>query len=428
VNAHPAETCSTISGIAQDSRMDLRFFYIFVDSLRVVWRFRFRSALILLSAMLGIAGVIVSVNFAAGGRQEALKQIERMGVNVLAITPQQDRSVGGRARTGAIMQTLVEADYAAIRRQLSSLVRSSALAASEFRLKAGDLSKTAPVVGCEPSYSQITNWPLAAGNFFDEADQRRAARVAVLGFNVARDLFGDESPLGKHFTVNRTPFEVVGVLTERGQGLGVAAEDDQIYVPLRTAMHRLMNVEYYSGLLLEMDRPDRTDEAATTVADILRQRHHRLANLPDDFQIQNEKALVETQLASSNRLGFYVRWIGLSGLFVSALGILAVCWIAVKGRTVEIGTRRALGANQRDVFLQILLEATVICSAGCALGLAIGWQGSHLLAQRTNLPFVFDSANARVAIAVSVAMNFTFALLPAARAAKVSPIAALTYE
>jgi putative ABC transport system permease protein len=193
-------------------------------------------------------------------------------------------------------------------------------------------------------------------------------------------------------------------------------------------MRRLMNVEYYSGLLLEMDRPDRADEAATTVANILRQRHHRLANLPDDFQIQNERVLVETQLASSNRLSFYVRWIALSGLFVSALGILVVCWIAVKGRTVEIGTRRALGANALDVFLQIVLEAAVICSAGCALGLAIGWQASHLLAQRANLPFVFDAANARLAIVVSVAMNFTFAILSATRAAKVSPISALKYE
>jgi ABC-type antimicrobial peptide transport system permease subunit len=113
---------------------------------------------------------------------------------------------------------------------------------------------------------------------------------------------------------------------------------------------------------------------------------------------------------------------------VSALGILVVCWIAVKGRTLEIGTRRALGANALDVFLQIALEAAVICSAGCALGLAIGWQGSHLLAQHANLPFVFDAANARLAIVVSVTMNFTFALLPAARAAKVSPIFALKYE
>jgi len=232
----------------------------------------------------------------------------------------------------------------------------------------------------------------------------------------------------KHLSVNRTPFEVVGVLTERGQGLDVAAEDDQIYVPLRTAMHRLMHVEYNSGLFLEIDLPERMDGGAESVVGILRQRNHRLANLPNDFQVQDQKSLLETQLASSGRLGFYVRWIGLSGLVVSGLGILAVCWIAVKGRTVEIGTRRALGANASDIFLQILLEAAVLSSLGCALGLAMGWRGSHLIAQRASLPFVFDWSNAWLTLGVAAAMNFCFALLPAAWAAKVSPIRALKYE
>jgi putative ABC transport system permease protein len=408
--------------------MDLRYFYIALDALRVLWRFRFRSTLILLSAILGVSGVIVSVDFASGGRQQALNQIARMGVNVLAITPQQNRSVGGRARTGAIVQTLVDADYAGIRRQVPAILRSSAVATAEFRLKAGDLSKTAPVVGCEPNYVRIKNWTLADGAFFDESDERRAACVAVLGYSVARDLFGEESAVGRQLTVNRTPFEIVGVLSERGQGLDAAGEDDQIYVPLRTAMHRLMNIEYYTGLLLEIDRPDRMDEAADSVAEILRQRHRRLANLPDDFQVQNQKSLLETQSASSERLGFYVRWIGLSGLAVSGLGILAVCWIAVKGRTVEIGTRRALGATAPDVFAQILLEAAVVSSIGCALGLAMGWRGSLWIAQRANLPFVFDSPNAWFTLAIAAAMNFCFALLPAARAAKVSPIRALKYE
>jgi putative ABC transport system permease protein len=412
----------------QTQLVDLRFFYIALDSLRVVWRFRFRSALIMLSAMLGVAGVIVSVNFASGGRQQALNQIARMGINVLAVTPQQDRSVGGRSRTGSNVQTLVDADYTAIRRQIPSLVRSSAIAASEFRLKAGDLSKTAPVVGCEPDYFRIKDWALAEGAFFDETDERRAARVAVLGYNVRRDLFGGESPVGRRLAVNRTPFEIVGVLAERGQGLDATAEDDQIYIPLRTAMHRLMNVDYFTGLFLEIDRPGFMNAAAQSVTGILQRRHHRLANLPDDFQVQNQKSLLETQLASSGSLGFYVRSIGLSGLAVSGLGTLAICWIAVKGRTVEIGTRRALGAFASDVFVQILLEASLISSAGCALGLAIGWRGSQWIAQRTGLPFVFDWPNARLTLAVATAMNLCFALLPAARAARVSPLRALKYE
>jgi putative ABC transport system permease protein len=408
--------------------VNLRYFYISIDALRILWRFRFRSMLILLSAMLGVAGVIISVDFASGGGQQALDQINRMGVNILAVTPQLDRSVGGRARTGAIVQTLVAADYTAIRRQIPSVIRSSALATAAFRLKGGDLSTVVPVVGCEPDYVRIKNWALAEGAFFGDRDARRAARVAVLGYTVARDLFGDESAVGRRLSVNRTPFEVVGVLTERGQGLDAASEDDQIYIPLRTVMHRLMNIEYFTGLVLEIDRLDRVDEAADSVTSTLRQRHRRLANLPDDFRVQNQKALQETQLASSKRLGSYVRAIGMSGLAVSGLGILAVSWIAVKGRTVEIGTRRALGANASDVFLQILLEAATISSAGCALGLAAGWRGSEWIAQRASLPFVFDWSNAWLTLALAAAMNLCFALLPAARAANVSPIRALTYE
>jgi putative ABC transport system permease protein len=372
--------------------------------------------------------VIVSVDFASGGRQQALLQIAQMGVNVLAVRPQQDRNVGGRARTGAIVQTLVEADYAGIRRQVPAIVRSSAFATAALRLKAGDLSKVAPVVGCEPSFLRIKNWQLAEGDFFDDAAERRAARVAVLGATVARDIFGQQSPIGRQLSVNRTPFEVIGVLAERGQGLDVAAEDDQIYVPLRTAMLRLMNVDFYSGLLLEVDQPASMDQAAASVTDLLRQRHRRVANLPDDFQVQNQQALLETQLASSERLGFYVRWIALSGLAVAGLGILAVCWIAVKGRTVEIGTRRALGANTADIFTQILLEAAFLSSLGSAAGLAIGWLGSQWLAQRSNLPFVVEWPSVLLALAVSATMNFLFSLLPAARAASVSPMRALKYE
>jgi putative ABC transport system permease protein len=210
-----------------------------------------------------------SVDFASGGRQQALDQIQRMGVNVLAVTPQQDRSVGGRARTGAIVQTLVDADYThpppdSIDRKI---LRSGHCGIPPERRRplndgAGRRLRTQLRFDKELAPCRSA--------FFEEAGERCAARVAVLGYIVARDLFDDASPVGQHLSVNRTPFEIVGVLTERGQGLDVAAEDDQIYIPLRTAMHRLMNVEYYTGLLLEIDRPDRMD--ASVIA-ILRQRH-----------------------------------------------------------------------------------------------------------------------------------------------------------
>ncbi|HMB30030.1 MAG TPA: ABC transporter permease [Blastocatellia bacterium] len=397
-------------------------------SLRLIWRFRLRSSLILLSATLGVAGVISSVNYASGGRLQVLNQIRRLGTNVVNVTPQQSRSVSGRARTGSIVTTLVEQDYLAIRRELPSLARSSALATAGFRLKASDFSKTTSVVGCEPDYFRIKSWSLERGDFFEASDLRKSARVAILGHTVARDLFGDEAAVGRRLFINRAPFEVVGVLAELGQGLDVANEDNQVFVPLSTAMRRLMNVEYYSGLVFELDRWEVMDDGAKAIANLLRRRHRSSPKQPEDFQVQNQKELIDTQTASAESLAFFVRWIGLSGLIVSGLGALAISWIAVKERTVEIGARRALGATACDIFFQLLFEAAVVSSLGSAFGLAAGWQSSRLIAEQAHLPFVFDWTNARVALAFAVALNLTFALLPSGKAARLDPIRALKYE
>jgi putative ABC transport system permease protein len=408
--------------------MNLKFFYIGLDCLRVIRRFPFRSAHILLASGLGIGGVILSVNFAAGGRREALGQIARMGVKALNVVPAQDRGAAGRARTGGISHTLGPADYIEIRQRVPAIVRGSPIASGEFRIKAGDLSKMTPIVGCQPDYPEIKSWSLATGAWFTKEDDRRAARVVVLGSRASRDIFGAESPLGRVLLVDRAPFRVVGVLEERGQGLDIVSEDDQAYTPLATAMHRVMNVDYYSGLLLEVNRMEEMDDAAASIESLLRTRHHRLANLPDDFQVRNQKTLIDTQMASSRQLGFYVRVIGIAGLAVSGLGIMAISWIAVKARTVEIGTRRALGAKVVDVFAQIFLEAALLSIVGCGLGLLIGWQGSQVLARSARVPFEFDWANARLAVVSAAVMNLSFALLPAARAGRVSPICALLHE
>ncbi|MGH6869633.1 MAG: ABC transporter permease, partial [Methylocella sp.] len=167
------------------------------EALRTIRRFRLRSTLILLVGMLGIGGVIVAVDYGSGGREKVLDQIRRMGTNVITVSPMQSRSVGGRARTGSIVTTLVGRDYTAIRREVSGIRQSSAIATGAFKLKEGDFSKDCTVVGCEPDYMPIRNWPLSDGQLFDESDERRLARVALLGISVARDLFGAESALGK---------------------------------------------------------------------------------------------------------------------------------------------------------------------------------------------------------------------------------------
>lgn len=403
--------------------------YILACSLRSVWRFPLRSGLLLLSAMLGVAGVTSAINYAEDGRLKALNQIHLMGTNILVVTPQQSRAVGGRARTGTIVTTLVERDYTAIQHELPGIERSSATAAGSFLIKAGDLSKTScPVIGVEPDYFRIRNWPVKDGDIFDSTDMRRASRFVLLGWTVAHDLFGKISPVGQRVLINRVPFEVAGVLAERGQSLDAGNEDNQVYIPLPTAMHRLMNVSYYSSLIFEIADWDRMDEDAQAIRMILIRRNHKLANLPEDFQVQNQKSLIDTEAAAAAKLAFLVRWVGFSGIFVAGLGILAITWIGVRERTSEIGTRRALGATASDIFFQFLFEAAIVSLVGCLTGLAAGWEGSRITAQQVGLPFYFDWAAARLVIALSAGLNLAFALFPSGKAALLNPVRALKYE
>jgi putative ABC transport system permease protein len=396
--------------------------------LRQIWRYQLRSMLVICCAALGVAGAVTSVNYASGGREQVLSRIQQLGTNLLVINAEQSRSVGGRARTGTIVTTLTEADYLALRREVDGIARSSAMVTSGLRLKAGYLSKVVPVLGVEPDFFAIKSWALASGDFFQAEDVRRSARVVLLGWQVARDLYSDRDPLGERLFINRVPFEVAGVLAERGQGLDVINEDQQVYVPLTTAMRRLLNIDHYRSILLEVKDSQDMARVTADVTALLRVRHRISAFRPEDFSVGSQQELIETQLAAASRLGFLVRWIGFSGLVVSGLGVLAIAWIAVRDRTREIGTRRALGARRRDVFFQFAFEASVLAMIGAGTGLGAGWLASRVAARQAQLPFVFDLDNALLALGMAVLLNFIFASWPAIRAARMDPIQALRHE
>lgn len=408
--------------------MSVRYRQIVARSLRLLWRYKLRSTLLMLSAALGVVGVVCSVNYGAGGTRQMLDQIHRMGTNVLIITPAQSRAIAGRARTGDAVTTLVEHDYVAIRKDVLSRTRSSALITASFWIKAGDLSKNTTVVGCETDYFPIKDWPLASGDTIDALHERTGARVAVLGHTAAVDLFGNSSPLGQHVMINRVPFVVIGVLSERGQGRDVSNEDNQVYVPLTTAMRRLMNVDHYGAIAVEIDSVNSMDSASATIRSLLHSQHHIRPNQPDDFQIQNQKTLLDAQIATASRLDFFLRWIAASALSVSGLGIAAITWIAVKERTREIGTRRALGATQEDIFVQVLIETAALVLTGSLAGVAVSWPASHFISDAIGIPFVFERDAAVLAFAAAVTLNLAFAVLPSRKAAALSPIEALRYE
>ncbi|MEO8727444.1 MAG: ABC transporter permease [Acidobacteriaceae bacterium] len=397
-------------------------------SIRNFRRFRLQMALILAATITGTSGVMLSTGYAAGGRQKILDQFTRLGANVIIITPQQSRSVGGRARTGSLVTTLKSADYNIIRQAVNGIAASSATVGTTLRIRAGDLTKNTFIVGCEPDYFVIQHWRAVEGASFDEGAERRQARVAMLGATAARDLFGDGDPTGERISINRVPFTVIGVLAERGQGLDATNQDDQVYVPLSAAMRRLMNVDFYNSIVVEIAASSQMDAAATQLTALLELRHRRLTQGAPDFQVQSRKALIDAQFASFARLTFLLRWIALSALEVSSLGLFAVTWIGAKNRSREIGMRRAIGATRRDILLQFFTEGMAGGLLGVVLGSVLGNIALRMIDARTHQPFVFSLEAALAEALLLVLLYALFTLGASLRSIRVQPLVALRAE
>jgi len=406
----------------------LRVRQILQIAVRNFWRFRLQAVLIVVASLTGTAGVLVSTGYAAGGRQKILDQFAQMGTDVIIVTPQQSRAAGGRARTGSLVTTLDPGDYRAIKQSVDNISSSSPTVAAVLRIRSGDLTKNATVLGCTPEYFAIKHWLPVLGELFDERADRQQARVALLGATAARDLFGDGDPTASRITINRIPFNVAGVMSERGQGLDASNEDDQVYVPLDTAMHRLLNVNYFNAILLQMDSRSQMDDATEQIRQLVGERHRHIALVGDDFVLQNRKSLLDTQLSAFGRLTFLVRWIAGSGLVVSSFGVFAVTWIGIRNRTREVGTRRALGATRLDILLQFFSEGTLGALIGCGTGMATGYLVLRAIAARLNQPLMFSMAAAGLELFLSVALYSTFTLTSSFRAIRIEPLVALRAE
>ncbi len=406
----------------------LRFAQVLRIASRNFFRFRLQAVLLITATVTGTAGVIISTGYAAGGRQKILDQFAQLGTNVIIVTPQQSRAVGGRARTGSAVTTLKESDYKAIVHSVAGIASSSPTVSTTLRIRAGNLTKNTAVVGCYPDYFAIKHWTVTLGFSFDQSALRQQARIALLGATAARDLFGESDPTGSHITINRVPFTVAGVLAERGQGLDSSNEDDEVYVPLDTAMHRLMNIDYFNSMVFNIENWSSMDSAADQMHQIVEKRHRRAASSDNDFLVQNRKSLIDTQLSAFSRLTFLVRWIAFSTLAVSSLGLFAVTWIGIRNRTREVGTRRAIGATRRDILVQFFAEGSLGALCGCSAGVMVAYVALRLIDARVSQPFLFSATDALLDAVTTIALYSAFALTSSLRAIRILPLVALRTE
>jgi len=274
----------------------------------------------------------------------------------------------------------------------------------------------------------VRNLSMDWGRFLTEQDVAGSSRVAVLGTTVAQELFGDaQAALGKNIKINDVPFKVVGVTASQGSS-GFGNNDDVVYVPISTAQSRLIGNKYLNSIYIEAVSTDLMQTAQDEVQVALQRAHRLKPGQEDDFSIMNQADLLKTMEGVTQALTMLLGGIAAISLLVGGIGIMNIMLVSVTERTREIGIRKAIGAKNRDILLQFLIEAVVLSALGGGIGILIGWGGSVLIGGAIGMPVGITSTSILLAVVFSAAIGIIFGVVPASKAAKLHPIEALRYE
>lgn len=389
---------------------------------------KLRSGLTMLGIIIGVTAVLTTTGIGSGAAASIASDIESQGTNLITV-----RSGGSG---GASSSTLTMNDAEALADP--QLHPEIAAVAPEYSATAtliyGDNEGSYSVVGATPNLVTVRNMTVAKGSFLSAEHLATNERVVILGSDVATDLFGVADPVGQAVRINTGRFEVIGVLEEAGGPFG--SSDTQAYVPLPVAQGRLFNAPRYRGhytidtISIQAVSEEELDAAELDIEQTLRMRHGLTADEDNDFSLSNQANLLDLANTIATTLQAFLGSIGAISLLVGGIGIMNIMLVSVTERTREIGLRKALGAYNRDILFQFLVEALVLCSLGGLVGTSLGFGLAFLLNQLPFMPFtVIIGTNAIVlALAVSTACGFIFGIYPAMRATRLDPIDALRFE
>jgi putative ABC transport system permease protein len=396
------------------------------SSLRALLAHRMRVILALSSVAMGVAGVLLTSAIGQGAQDEVLRSIEALGPNLLTVRPAPVKRLVARKAVRGLMTSLETADSEAIAEL--ALVRSTVPATEgTLRVKAGNSAMVTTVLGTTPAFPGVRSFQVRDGRFFDADDDRSARRVAVLGARVEATLFAEESPIGRWIRIRGVPFEVIGVLEAKGVLADGTDEDNQIVIPLRTALRRVFNTTWLSTVFVSVRDPGQMQAAEAEIGALLRERH-RLDGKPDDFAVQNKASLLAAQKETAESLTLLTSGLAAIALLVGGAGILALMLLSVKERTGEIGLRRAVGARPRDILLQFLTEATVLALGGWVAGVAAGALGAGAVAFATEWKVGLPLEALLASLAMAGVTGLGFGAFPARKASRMEPIQALSAE
>jgi putative ABC transport system permease protein len=385
-----------------------------------------RSFLTTLGIIIGVAAVIAMVALGEGAQRSVEQQIQRMGTNVLTIRPGQSM-FGGVSREGTTRLTVEDAQ--ALKDGGAGLLTIAPEVSSRAQVVFQRWNSNNQIVGTWPEYFGIYDHNLTIGRYFNDGEVQGRRRVAVLGFSVPEQLqTPPELLVGKTIQINSQPFEVIGVLAEKGDAAWMRP-DEQVFIPASTAMYRVFGGrDRLSAIYAATATPAQLDQAFGEIDRILRRQHRIRPGAEADFNIRNSADLLATFNETNQVFGYLLAGIAAVSLLVGGIGIMNIMLVSVTERTREIGIRKSMGATRKAILFQFLIEALVLCFLGGVLGVGVGWLGAKLMSDLAGWQTAVSSGSIVVALAFSAGIGLFFGIWPAQRAARLDPIDALRYE
>ncbi len=410
-------------------RSRLRSAFIFRETIRValgsIRANALRSALTALGIVIGTSAVIAVVAMGEGAQRRIEAQIENLGTNILTVRPGQGFFRGVASGT----QPLEESDALALRDRIGERYEVAPEVSSTLQVTYSRWNSSNNVVGSWPSYFSVHSHELTDGRFFTESEEQGRRRVAVLGANVPEELGTPASLLvGEEIKIRNVIFEVVGVLKEKGGAMWMRP-DDQVFIPLSTAIYRVMGGrDRLRSIYVAAPSPDDLDPAWGEIDQVIRREHRILPTEEADFSIQRSSDILETFNETTEVFTMLLAGIAGVSLLVGGIGIMNIMLVSVTERTREIGVRKALGATRATILLQFLIEALVLCVIGGTLGVLAGAGAASAITQVYGQETAISPMAVLVALGFSAVIGLFFGIWPARRASIMDPIDALRYE
>jgi putative ABC transport system permease protein len=386
---------------------------------------KLRSLLTMLGVIIGIASVITMVALGNGAQKSVQDRLGALGTNVLTVRSGQ--SFQGGVDRGGNNLTVEDAEALAADPQAIAAVAPEMESRLQVAYEAGNANLS--VVGTWASYFGVNNHSLGNGRLFTDQESQGRRRVAVVGALVGSRLGigSTDALMGHSVQIGGVPFEVVGVLREKGAA-GFANPDEAVYIPLATAQARVMGTDRVRSIGVQAASDGEMQAAMAEIDQVLRREHRIRPGEDADFDIRDQATLLSTFQETTKTFTFLLAGVAAVSLLVGGIGIMNIMLVSVTERTKEIGLRKSLGARRRDVLLQFLIEALVICMGGGALGLLLGAGGSMALQRMAGWNMAISPSSLVLAFGFSAAVGIFFGIWPARRAASLAPIEALRYE